>query len=284
VLGIAIDKNPVSAADSYSKPSCALLHVIDKIPPAFLSRAARQILEDSRQEQNEAKTVVGLQTMIEWLTMLPTTGNGAMTKWIMEMLRGLQENDRNSILIEIGHSSTRLLALALADPALSPAVESVFFFLLLGFQHSEMVFHAVVSELPGIFEKLAADSENKTSRKLLCRLAEAAGFLMVKFPGYPDLYNPVRDALQNVGMEAPREERISDLKSLSWLSPIHSTTFTNQKAGGQNVASPRKRSRNAFLVDDALSYRSETGMVGLINLGNTCYMNSVLQALFITKE
>ena len=75
------------------KPSCALLHVVDKIPENLLHGATRHMLEDSGQPQFEAKTVVGLQNLIEWTTQIPAPPVAG--RWVMEMLRGLQVRHPN---------------------------------------------------------------------------------------------------------------------------------------------------------------------------------------------
>ncbi len=84
-------------------------------------------------------------------------------------------------------------------------MEHILFFLLLGFQHSESVFHAVVSHLPAVLRALATDSEAFT---VLSRLGETAHFLMARFPDFPELYNPVEEVLAELKIEPPKEDRM----------------------------------------------------------------------------
>ena len=81
---------------------------------------------------------------------------------------------------------------------LQDSVEPIFFFLLLGFQHSETVFHQLVTALPDVFKQLTKSvkvqqminrgMEGK-SQKILDKLSEACAFLMNhQFSGFPELY------------------------------------------------------------------------------------------------
>ena len=104
---------------------------------------------------------------------------------------------------------------SLSIPELQDTVENLFFFLLLGFQHSETAFHRIVTTLPDVFDKLHKNAKSPTifsssqnrSQIILERLVEATQFMLALFPDFPDLYGPVLKKLEDYKIKGPDDTR-----------------------------------------------------------------------------
>ena len=92
-------------------------------------------------------------------------------------------------------------------------MENLFFFLLLGFQHSETAFHRIVSNLTDVLTKLQKNAASPIfgakSKVILERLLEATYFMLRLFPDFPDLYNNLLEKIQDFkSIPEPDDKRI----------------------------------------------------------------------------